>query len=95
MSYCFSEYKAENGTFRIKYKIFYVFIWLKKLNKTYGTFFNVAIAAIAASTLQNSSSRNTNIQQKTYEMTVPNDLIGCIIGKGGNKIAEIRLLFIF
>ncbi|XKL62809.1 hypothetical protein PGB90_002642 [Kerria lacca] len=48
-----------------------------------------AIAAIAASTLQNSSSRNTNIQQKTYEMTVPNDLIGCIIGKGGNKIAEI------
>ena len=23
-------------------------------------------------------------------MTVPNDLIGCIIGKGGTKIAEIR-----
>lgn len=23
-------------------------------------------------------------------MTVPNELIGCIIGKGGTKIAEIR-----
>lgn len=30
----------------------------------------------------------TNQQQQ--EMTVPNDLIGCIIGKGGTKIAEIR-----
>jgi hypothetical protein len=25
-------------------------------------------------------------------MTVPNELIGCIIGKGGSKIAEIRCL---
>ena len=24
------------------------------------------------------------------EMSIPNDLIGCIIGKGGSKIAEIR-----
>ena len=23
-------------------------------------------------------------------MTVPNELIGCIIGKGGSKVAEIR-----
>lgn len=23
-------------------------------------------------------------------MTVPNELIGCVIGKGGTKIAEIR-----
>eukprot|EP00096_Caligus_rogercresseyi_P006024 TRINITY_DN2215_c0_g1_i2.p1 TRINITY_DN2215_c0_g1~~TRINITY_DN2215_c0_g1_i2.p1 ORF type:complete len:455 (-),score=96.22 TRINITY_DN2215_c0_g1_i2:1953-3317(-) len=31
-------------------------------------------------------------QQQTHEMTVPNELIGCIIGKGGSKIAEIRQL---
>jgi hypothetical protein len=30
--------------------------------------------------------------QQTHEMTVPNELIGCIIGKGGSKIAEIRQL---
>ncbi|KAH8257009.1 hypothetical protein KR038_001367 [Drosophila bunnanda] len=29
-------------------------------------------------------------QQQQHEMTVSNDLIGCIIGKGGTKIAEIR-----
>ena len=29
-------------------------------------------------------------QQQTHEMTVPNELIGCIIGKGGSKVAEIR-----
>ena len=28
---------------------------------------------------------------QTHEMTVPNELIGCIIGKGGSKVAEIRL----
>ncbi|XP_059226945.1 poly(rC)-binding protein 3 isoform X3 [Stomoxys calcitrans] len=34
---------------------------------------------------------NTNrAQQQQHEMTVSNDLIGCIIGKGGTKIAEIR-----
>ncbi|XP_065214220.1 poly(rC)-binding protein 3-like isoform X2 [Planococcus citri] len=49
-----------------------------------------AIAALAASQLQNNSSRNSGLQQRTCEMTVRNDLIGCIIGKGGNKIAEIR-----
>ena len=27
---------------------------------------------------------------QTHEMTVPNELIGCIIGKGGSKVAEIR-----
>lgn len=52
--------------------------------------YDAAIAAIAANNLQNNSIRNTNVQQKTCEMTVSNDLIGCIIGKGGNKIAEIR-----
>ncbi len=27
---------------------------------------------------------------QTHEMTIPNDLIGCIIGRGGAKINEIR-----
>ena len=27
---------------------------------------------------------------QTHEMSIPNELIGCIIGKGGSKIAEIR-----
>ena len=34
-------------------------------------------------------NRSANSQQ-THEMTVPNELIGCIIGKGGSKVAEIR-----
>ncbi|KAL1132799.1 hypothetical protein AAG570_010751, partial [Ranatra chinensis] len=39
----------------------------------------------------NPADRNQpNTNQQTHEMTVPNDLIGCIIGKGGTKIAEIR-----
>ncbi|XP_066595835.1 poly(rC)-binding protein 3 isoform X4 [Prorops nasuta] len=51
-----------------------------------------ALAALAGSQLRSS---NTNRQQpaannQTHEMTVPNELIGCIIGKGGTKIAEIR-----
>jgi len=29
---------------------------------------------------------------QTHEMTVPNEIIGCVIGKGGSKIAEIRQL---
>lgn len=29
-------------------------------------------------------------QQTTTEMAIPNDLIGCIIGRGGQKINEIR-----
>ncbi|XP_026321897.1 poly(rC)-binding protein 3 isoform X3 [Hyposmocoma kahamanoa] len=51
-----------------------------------------ALAALAGSQLRTSNqSRNqpaTN--QQSHEMTVPNELIGCIIGKGGTKIAEIR-----
>lgn len=35
---------------------------------------------------------NANAQSQTHEMTVPNDLIGCIIGRGGCKINEIRQL---
>lgn len=53
---------------------------------------DLALAALAGSQLRTS---NTNRQQpaannQTHEMTVPNELIGCIIGKGGTKIAEIR-----
>ncbi|KAJ8665026.1 hypothetical protein QAD02_006688 [Eretmocerus hayati] len=52
----------------------------------------VALAALAGSQLR---TNTTNRQQpttnnQTHEMTVPNELIGCIIGKGGTKIAEIR-----
>jgi poly(rC)-binding protein 2/3/4 len=28
--------------------------------------------------------------QQTHEISIPNDLIGCIIGRGGQKINEIR-----
>lgn len=44
-----------------------------------------ALAALAG----NTSNRAATTQQN-HEMTVPNELIGCIIGKGGSKIAEIR-----
>lgn len=56
----------------------------------------VALAALAGSQLRSNGSGGVNINnrsgggQQTHEMTVPNDLIGCIIGKGGTKIAEIR-----
>ncbi|XP_017779738.1 PREDICTED: poly(rC)-binding protein 3 isoform X3 [Nicrophorus vespilloides] len=50
-----------------------------------------ALAALAGSQLRTSNSRNQqNSNQQTHEMTVPNELIGCVIGKGGTKIAEIR-----
>ncbi|XP_050419899.1 poly(rC)-binding protein 3 isoform X2 [Adelges cooleyi] len=54
-----------------------------------------ALAALAGSQLRtNGTGNNMNGRsggnQQTHEMTVPNDLIGCIIGKGGTKIAEIR-----
>lgn len=50
-----------------------------------------ALAALAGSQLRTSNNRNQqNSNQQTHEMTVPNELIGCIIGKGGTKIAEIR-----
>ncbi|CAH0763851.1 unnamed protein product [Diatraea saccharalis] len=51
-----------------------------------------ALAALAGSQLRTSNqSRNQpTSNQQSHEMTVPNELIGCIIGKGGTKIAEIR-----
>ncbi|CAH2105698.1 unnamed protein product [Euphydryas editha] len=51
-----------------------------------------ALAALAGSQLRTSNqTRNAPAtNQQSHEMTVPNELIGCIIGKGGTKIAEIR-----
>ncbi|XP_023946171.1 poly(rC)-binding protein 3 isoform X2 [Bicyclus anynana] len=51
-----------------------------------------ALAALAGSQLRTSNqTRNQpTANQQSHEMTVPNELIGCIIGKGGTKIAEIR-----
>lgn len=31
---------------------------------------------------------------QTHEIIIPNDLIGCIIGRGGAKINEIRLVLL-
>ncbi|XP_004924034.1 poly(rC)-binding protein 3 isoform X4 [Bombyx mandarina] len=51
-----------------------------------------ALAALAGSQLRttNQSRNQPATNQQSHEMTVPNELIGCIIGKGGTKIAEIR-----
>lgn len=58
------------------------------------------MAALAGSQLrtgnrQNRNSgdhknQNSNSNNETISMTVPNDLIGCVIGRRGSKIAEIR-----
>jgi len=59
-----------------------------------------AIATLAGSQLRDNrrsgdrdegSSRSSSNTQ-THEMSISNDMIGCIIGKGGSKIAEIRQL---
>jgi len=47
-----------------------------------------ALAALAGSQLRAPQGAGPGTQ--THEITVPNELIGCIIGKGGTKIAEIR-----
>ena len=52
----------------------------------FGCFVFPALAALAVSGQRPQSAQT----QQTHEMTVPNELIGCIIGKGGSKIAEIR-----
>ena len=49
----------------------------------------VALAAMANNQL-GSGGIPTSVPQQSQEMAVPNELIGCIIGKGGTKIAEIR-----
>lgn len=53
-------------------------------NALHPVIFFSALAALAGHQNRPQSS------QQTHEMTVPNELIGCIIGKGGSKIAEIR-----
>ncbi|XP_037091062.1 poly(rC)-binding protein 3-like [Pollicipes pollicipes] len=47
-----------------------------------------ALAALAGSQLRAPPTAGPCTQ--SHEITVPNELIGCIIGKGGTKIAEIR-----
>jgi hypothetical protein len=58
-----------------------------------------AIASIAGSQIRRHEMRNRDERgmgnmgqdrETTYQMTVPNELIGSIIGKGGSKVAEIR-----
>lgn len=38
----------------------------------------------------NGPSHNPPQQLQTQQIYIPNDLVGCIIGKGGSKINEIR-----
>ena len=62
-----------------------------------------AIASIAGSQIRRHEIRNREERglgsgiegrEATFQMTVPNELIGCIIGKGGSKVAEIRSVLI-
>lgn len=55
-------------------------------------FKKLVLAALAGSQLRGGSgiSSKNSQQHITHEMAIPNDIIGCIIGKGGTKIAEIR-----
>lgn len=60
----------------------------------------LALAALAGSQLRTGNrqnrnggdhkNQNSNSNTETVSMTVPNDLIGCVIGRRGSKIAEIR-----
>ena len=52
-----------------------------------------ALATLAGSQIRDrrdSGRDHDRSPPQTHEMSIPNDLIGCIIGKGGSKIAEIR-----
>jgi predicted RNA-binding protein YlqC (UPF0109 family) len=40
--------------------------------------------------MQNGLPTNRATLQTQREITIANDLIGCIIGRGGQKISEIR-----
>ncbi len=54
----------------------------------------IALATLAAANSLGQSGAATaalaTTATATTEMSIPNDLIGCIIGKGGAKINEIR-----
>ncbi|XP_066301059.1 poly(rC)-binding protein 3-like isoform X6 [Branchiostoma lanceolatum] len=47
-------------------------------------------AALATQFGVQTASQPGNHSSQTHELTIPNELIGCIIGKGGCKINEIR-----
>ncbi|TBU35463.1 hypothetical protein BD311DRAFT_647146 [Dichomitus squalens] len=49
-----------------------------------------APAAAAATTAHNPYAGGPPSQLQTQQIYIPNDLVGCIIGKGGAKINEIR-----
>ncbi|XP_076324541.1 poly(rC)-binding protein 3-like isoform X2 [Tachypleus tridentatus] len=60
-----------------------------------GMLMSPALASLAAhNTLRAGTSATASIVTPgtTTEMNIPNDLIGCVIGKGGAKISEIRQL---
>lgn len=50
----------------------------------------IAWASLAAANSVRNLSRTAVTPNTTAEMTISNELIGCIIGKGGTKINEIR-----
>ena len=35
-------------------------------------------------------NQNSNSNTETISMTIPDDLIGCVVGRGGSKIVEIQ-----
>lgn len=52
-----------------------------------------ALATLAATNSLRPGTAATalaSVTTTTTEMNIPNDLIGCVIGKGGAKINEIR-----
>ncbi|ELT90806.1 hypothetical protein CAPTEDRAFT_1308 [Capitella teleta] len=53
---------------------------------------NAAMAAGIPQFAPRQAGPGANMSAQTHEMTIPNDLIGCIIGRGGAKINEIRQL---
>jgi heterogeneous nuclear rnp K-like protein 2 len=40
----------------------------------------------------NNLNNNNNPDMRTQHISIPSDMVGCIIGKGGSKISEIRRL---
>lgn len=52
--------------------------------------YSAATAAAAAAGGPSHSQHNPPQQLQTQQIYIPNDLVGCIIGKGGAKINEIR-----
>lgn len=61
-----------------------------------GTLGSQALATLAATNSLRpgtaAAAALASVTSSTSEMTIPNDLIGCVIGKGGAKINEIRQL---